>query len=757
MEKKNMTLKKWACKHCLIATMFAFSLTSVAQQSTGIDAASKGTISSASVVPQLMNYAGVLTNVNGKPLAGVIGVTFLLYKDQQGGSPLWMETQNVQPDKSGHYTVMLGSSTSQGVPQDVFVSGEARWLGVQVVGQEEQPRIVLAAVPYSLKAGDAETIGGLPASAFVLASGTSRNTTNVSAVTSSGATPNGAPTHPPVTGKGVVNFIPMWDKTSDIVDSLIFQKSGQIGVNTTSPAATFDVNGKSDIRDTLTLFPKGTDSTLAISGTTFKIDNTGNVTFTSGQTFPGTGTITGVTTVSGSGLSGGGTTGTLNLSLLKTCSANQVLQWNGSSWACSSAGSGTITGVNTASGSGLQGGGTSGTLNLSVNPAVVPELGAANTFTNTNAVSVSSNSSPALSLANHTGNALNISDAGTDGIYIASTGNGIVMASVVGDGIDVQGAAATGISAIGQNDGGYFNGKVAGSYAQNDVDGNGSAAAYGYETGSTNVTYGVVGFSASNKGIGTYGQGVSGSAEGAGYAGATPLGVWGDSGAPGSTGVLASTDNGYAIVGLNNSDGGVTAYFENDESLTNNDPVLATYGGGFGGKCVIDVAGLLTCNGAMSEAVPVDGGTRQVAVAVVGSSENWFEDAGSSKLVNGQAIVNIESVFGETVNTGVDYHVFLTPNADCKGLYVAQKSRTSFIVRELGGGTASIAFDYRIMAKRKGYEQIRLADRTRQMNAPRPKRAQGARPHLPTAQEIRSQQEAHLHPLRPALPVVNKR
>jgi len=753
-----MTLKKWACKRCLIATMFAFSLTSVAQQSTGIDAASKVTISSARAVPQLVNYSGVLTNVNGKPLTGVVGVTFLLYKDQQGGSPLWMETQNIQPDKAGHYSVMLGSSTSQGMPQDLFVSGEARWLGVQVAGEQEQPRVVLAAVPYSLKAADAETIGGLPASAFVLANGSNANTTSVTAATSAGATPpNGVPAHPPVTGKGVVNFIPMWDKTTDISDSLIFQKSSQVGINTKAPAATLDLNGKGDIRDTLTLFPKGTDPTLAINGTTFKVDQTGKVNFVSGQTFPGTGTITGVTTANGSGLSGGGTSGTLNLSLLKTCSANQVLQWNGSSWACSSAGTGTITGVNTASSSGLQGGGTSGTLNLSVNPAVVPELGAANTFTNTNVVSVSSNSNPALTLANHTGNGLNISDAGTNGIYIASTGNGIVMASVVGDGIDIQGAAATGISAIGQNDGGYFNGRVAGSYAQNDVDGNGSAAAYGYETGSTNITYGVVGFSASNKGIGTYGQAVSGSAEGAGYAGATPLGVWGDSGAPGSTGVLASTDNGFAIVGLNNSDGGVTAFFENDESLTSSDAVLATYGGNFGGKCLIDVSGLLTCNGAMSEAVPVDGGTRQVAVAVVGSSENWFEDAGSSELLSGEAVVNIESVFGETVNTGVDYHVFLTPNGDCKGLYVALKSRTSFVVRELGGGTASIAFDYRIMAKRKGFEQIRFADKTKEMTAPLPKHTEGPRPVMPTAQEIRSQQEAHLHPLRPAQPVANKK
>jgi len=48
-------------------------------------------------------------------------------------------------------------------------SGEARWLGVQPEGQTEQPPILLLGVPYALKAGDAETWGGLPASAFVLA------------------------------------------------------------------------------------------------------------------------------------------------------------------------------------------------------------------------------------------------------------------------------------------------------------------------------------------------------------------------------------------------------------------------------------------------------------------------------------------------------------------------------------------------------------------------------------------------------------
>jgi hypothetical protein len=319
-----------------------------------------------STVPTLINFSGTLSDAIGKSVADVTGVTFLLYKDSEGGAPLWMETQNVHPDKTGHYSVILGSTTSQGLPQDVFASGEARWLGVQVVGQEEQPRVLLVAVPYALKAGDAETIGGLRASAFVLANSPKESERPIKATASSATNPLPTSKTPNVTGKGVVDFIPMWDSTSDIIDSLIFQKNSNVGIATTAPAATLDVNGKSDVRDTLTLFPKSTDPTLSISGTAFNVDSKGNLTFVAGQKFPGTGTLTGVTTASGSGLAGGGTSGTLNLGLTNTCSAKQILQWNGTAWACSAAGTGTITGVTTANGSGLAGGGGSGSLNLSL-------------------------------------------------------------------------------------------------------------------------------------------------------------------------------------------------------------------------------------------------------------------------------------------------------------------------------------------------------------------------------------------------------
>jgi hypothetical protein len=223
-------------------------------------------------------------------------VTFAIYRDQYEGTPLWMETQNVQADAKGTYTAQLGATGSDGLPLELFSSGEARWLGVTVNGGQEHPRVLLLSVPYALKAVDAETIGGLPPSAFVRANGAQG--TGTSAKTAPAVAPAGAknagPLNPAVTGAGVANFIPLWDTSSDIVDSVIFQKSSQIGINTTAPAATLDVNGKGDVRDTLTLFPKGTDPTLAVNGTTFKVDQTGKVTFISGQKFPGAGTVTSV-------------------------------------------------------------------------------------------------------------------------------------------------------------------------------------------------------------------------------------------------------------------------------------------------------------------------------------------------------------------------------------------------------------------------------------------------------------------------------
>ncbi len=160
---------------CLLLLCPAVSL--MAQQPSSVD----------SVVPSMVKFTGTLSDINGKPLTGIQGVTFLLYKEETGGAPLWMETENVQADKNGHYSVMLGSATAHGLPADVFVDGEARWLAVQVSGQTEQSRTMLMSVPYALKAADAETLGGKPLSAFQLAPEPN----------SSGAATKNAQTNPP--------------------------------------------------------------------------------------------------------------------------------------------------------------------------------------------------------------------------------------------------------------------------------------------------------------------------------------------------------------------------------------------------------------------------------------------------------------------------------------------------------------------------------------------------------------------------------
>ncbi|HEX8814649.1 MAG TPA: hypothetical protein VF753_04035 [Terriglobales bacterium] len=252
------------------------------------------------VVPLLVNFSGVLMGVNNKPQTGTVGVTFSLYEAQEGGAPLWLETQNVQLDKTGHYSVQLGATSGQGLPTRLFAVGQARWLGVQAQGAAEQPRTLLMSVPYALKALDAETIGGKPASAFMLAPQPGKN----------GTSPNSPNTN--ITGSGTANYLPMFTGTTVIGSSKIYQSAGgKIGIGISSPGNKLDVNGTGDFRDTLTLIPSGTDPVLSVKGTALAVNNTGVITFVSGQTFPGTGTITGVT--AGTGLSGGGSAGNITI------------------------------------------------------------------------------------------------------------------------------------------------------------------------------------------------------------------------------------------------------------------------------------------------------------------------------------------------------------------------------------------------------------------------------------------------------------
>jgi hypothetical protein len=199
-------------------------------------------------VPNLIRYSGTLKDAQGAALSSstAVGVTFSIYKQQDGGAAVWMETQNVTPDANGQYNVILGSTTAAGLPDDLFSQQEQRWLGVQVQGEAELARVLMVSVPYAFKAHEAETLGGLPASAFVQAaasnasgSGSTSTGTAVNALgnianaggISQGKGAAGGRKNPPCNpvtsaGGGVANNIAMWDAipgNCDLSTSLMSQ------------------------------------------------------------------------------------------------------------------------------------------------------------------------------------------------------------------------------------------------------------------------------------------------------------------------------------------------------------------------------------------------------------------------------------------------------------------------------------------------------------------------------------------------------
>ena len=208
-----------------------------------------GAVGTSAALPRLVAFGGVLRDGKGQPLIGVVGVTFSMYKDQQGGAPLWTENQNVQLDEQGRYSVLLGATQGTGLPMDLFTSTEQRWLGVQaqLPGETEQPRVLLVSVPYALKAADADTLGGFPASAFMpaapdgisgrgpsdaLSRAVSAKIDNTKTNTQSALSSNGP------------NTLAKWDNAgTNLVNSVVVDNNGNVGIGTSSASQRLVVTG----------------------------------------------------------------------------------------------------------------------------------------------------------------------------------------------------------------------------------------------------------------------------------------------------------------------------------------------------------------------------------------------------------------------------------------------------------------------------------------------------------------------------------
>lgn len=143
-----------------------------------------------------------------------------------------------------------------------------------------------------------------------------------------------------------------------------------------------------------------------------------------------------------------------------------------------------------------------------------------------------------------------------------------------------------------------------------------------------------------------------------------------------------------------------TAQFEH----ASNGVALRTFGS-------IDIHGSATINGnfqvngTKNAIVPTSSGMTKVYSEE--STELWFTDYGEAQLVDGVAQIAIDSRFAETIDLTAKYHVFVQANDDAT-LYVAQRTAQGFEVR-VRDGARNASFSYRLVAKRKGYSNERLA------------------------------------------------
>ena len=176
-------------------------------------------------------------------------------------------------------------------------------------------------------------------------------------------------------------------------------------------------------------------------------------------------------------------------------------------------------------------------------------------------------------------------------------------------------------------------------------------------------------------------------------------GVYGyNQAASGGQGILGF---GYiGVLGVTASSGGYAAIYGAAGSST-------AYSGYFTGGTGLYVNGNQTATGTKSAIVSVGPDWRKLYCEE--AAEVYFNDYGSGTLVNGHAHIELDPIFLQTVtiDSANPMRVFVQMNTEISGIYVV-KGLTGFDVIENGGNHSAGAFDYRIVAKRKGYESVRL-------------------------------------------------
>jgi hypothetical protein len=121
----------------------------------------------------------------------------------------------------------------------------------------------------------------------------------------------------------------------------------------------------------------------------------------------------------------------------------------------------------------------------------------------------------------------------------------------------------------------------------------------------------------------------------------------------------------------------------------------------------VQVNGNLVVSGTKSAVVQHPDGSQRMLFALE-SPESWFEDFGRARLSQGRAEVALDPDFAAVAQIDTDYHVFLTPEGESNGLYVTNRTSSSFEVVEQQAGTSDISFSFRVVTRRRDLDAERL-------------------------------------------------
>jgi len=136
------------------------------------------------------------------------------------------------------------------------------------------------------------------------------------------------------------------------------------------------------------------------------------------------------------------------------------------------------------------------------------------------------------------------------------------------------------------------------------------------------------------------------------------------------------------------------------------------YGGYFSGEQTADDWAYVGLNvggtdykilggGTVSTIIPDENNIDRIMYAPE-APEVLFQDYGQGQLINGVAQINLDPTISKniTVNSKHPLRVFVQLEGDCNGVYVTEKTKTGFVVKELLNGKSNTNFTWNITANR---------------------------------------------------------